>query len=228
MTVLRWVRTRHEMAPLATALVGYAILAAVRIAGAFEIPFSVLSIALTPCVLAAVPRDAWQEIGLRRTGGWRLVLGVGVVVVVYADVVACNWAAFGSGAANWTTGIPRLFHDLVGGATALAGVVMVLAMGLFVPLIEEICYRGVLFTTVRRNWGVVPAVVLTSAGWALVHLGNYGLNPPNGGVILGVLPSVFCMGLALGFCRALTGSVLASAIAQGTANLLLVAWVVWS
>jgi membrane protease YdiL (CAAX protease family) len=214
------------MAPLATALVAYAVLAAVRIAGAFEIPFTVLSIALTPCVLAAVPRRLWPEIGLKRPQGWPLVLGVSVVVAVYADVIACNWAAFGSTAGNWTTGIPKLFRDLVPGMDVLAAVVMVLAMGVLVPLVEEVCYRGVLFAAVQRHLGVVPAVVLTSAGWAMVHLGNYGLNPLNGEVVLGVLPSVFCMGLALGFCRAVTGSAIASAIAQGTANLLLVAWVV--
>jgi hypothetical protein len=56
-------------------------------------------------------------------------------------------------------------------------------------------------------------------------LGNYGLRPYNPFVIVGVLLSVFLMGLALGACRLITGSVQGSAIAQGTANLLMVVWV---
>jgi hypothetical protein len=40
-------------------------------------------------------------------------------------------------------------------------------------------------------------------------------------VICGVLPSVFLMGLALGIRRAVTGSGLASACAQGICNPLL-------
>ncbi|GGT40864.1 hypothetical protein GCM10010271_51040 [Streptomyces kurssanovii] len=52
-------------------------------------------------------------------------------------------------------------------------------------------------------------------------LGDHGLNPLNLKVICGVLPSVFLMGLVLGICRAVTGSALASACAQGACNLLL-------
>jgi hypothetical protein len=139
--------------------------------------------------------------------------------------VSCNWAAFGTTTGNWTMGIPALFRTMVPGNEVLLWVFIVLAMGLFVPLLEEICYRGVLFTAVARRAGTAVAVVVTSLGWAFVHLGNYGLSPFTPAVIAGVLPSVFCMGLALGYCRVVTGSVFASAAAQGIANLALVSWV---
>jgi membrane protease YdiL (CAAX protease family) len=216
--MIAWLRTRHEVAPLATALGLYLVLAVVRVSGAYQVPFMVLSLLLTPCVLLAVPRDSWPEIGLRPVSGWRLVAGVALVVAVYADVVACNVAAFGSSAGNWTTGIQSLFRDF-------GPLVMIVAMGLVIPALEEVCYRGVLFGAAERTTGVAGAVVLTSAGWALVHLGNYGLVPFNPDVICGVLPSVFCMGLALGICRVITGSCVGSIVAQGVANLLLVAWV---
>jgi uncharacterized protein len=218
-----WLRVRQDTAPLATAAVLYLVLALVRVTGAFEVPLMVLSMVLTPCVLLAVPRGHWPEIGLRPVAAPRLVAGVSLVVVVYADVVVCNLAAFGRSPGNWTMGIPALFTQLAPGA--LGTVVMICAMGLVVPALEEICYRGVLFDAVQRATGVAGAVVLTSAGWALVHLGNYGLVPFNPGVVGGVLPSVFCMGLALGICRAITGSCVGSFVAQGTANLLLLVWV---
>lgn len=221
--VVAWLRTRHELAPLASAVGLYVVLAVVRVTGAFQLPFMVLSMLLTPCVLLAVPRRRWPEVGLRPVSGWRLAAGVSLVVVVYADVVVCNVAAFGSSAGNWTTGIQALFAQLAPGA--LGTVLMIAAMGVLVPAVEEVCYRGVLFDATQRATGVAGAVVLTSAGWALVHLGNYGLVPFNPDVICGVLPSVFCMGLALGICRAVTGSCVGSFLAQGVANLLLVAWV---
>jgi hypothetical protein len=57
-----------------------------------------------------------------------------------------------------------------------------------------------------------------------VHVGYYRLVPFNPAVLSGVLPSMFCMGLALGICRAITGSCFARFVAQGLANLLLVGW----
>ncbi|NBH08294.1 CPBP family intramembrane glutamic endopeptidase [Amycolatopsis sp. SID8362] len=99
---------------------------------------------------------------------------------------------------------------------------MVVAMGLVIPALEEVCYRGALFSAVERITGSATAITLTSAGWALVHIGNYGLAPFNPAVLAGVVPSVLCMGLALGICRTITGSCVASFAAQGVANLVLV------
>jgi uncharacterized protein len=101
---------------------------------------------------------------------------------------------------------------------------MIVAMGVIIPLFEEVCYRGVLLTAVMGRHGPRWAVVLTSAGWALAHIGNYGLRPYNPLVIVGAVLSVFLMGLALGTCRLITASVLGSSIAQGSANMLMATW----
>lgn len=85
--------------------------------------------------------------------------------------------------------------------------------------------RGFLLHGVATRHGPVVAVLTASAAWALVHLGDYGLSPLNARVVLDVLPSVFVIGLALGWCRLVTGSGVACAVAQGTANLLLAVWV---
>jgi uncharacterized protein len=213
-------------APLATAAVAYAVLATVRIAGAFQLGLAVLAIALTPCVLATVPRRSWSRIGLvRPLGRARLVRGCLVVFAIYALVAAGNVAVFGTGADNWMTGVTAAFESLFPGNPALWVPAMIVAMGVVIPLFEEVCYRGVLLAAVLGRYGPRWAVVVTSAGWALVHIGNYGLLPYNPLVIVGAVLSVFLMGLALGACRLITGSVWGSAIAQGSANLLMVTWV---
>ncbi|GHA56018.1 hypothetical protein GCM10010330_04380 [Streptomyces tendae] len=215
-------RGRVAAAPLASAGALFALLAAVRIGGAFSVPVMVLAVALSAAALGLVPRARWADAGIRGFTGWAPLLWcTAVVAVVYAQTFLATRAAFGTDEDNWTRWVPKLFEGLVPGAPWADVVAMVLAMGVLVPLVEEVCYRGVLFRSVERPWGTRAAVVLTAAGWALVHLGDYGLRPFNVQVICGVLPSVFLMGLALGVCRAVTGSAVACAVAQGVCNLLL-------
>jgi membrane protease YdiL (CAAX protease family) len=173
---LPWVHRWYLAAPLTTAAVAYAVLATVRVAGAFQLVLAVLAIALTPCVLATVPRSSWSRIGVvRPVSGGRLALGCCVVLTVYALVAVGNVAVFGTGPNNWMTGVTVPFESLFPGNSALWVPAMIVAMGVLIPLFEEVCYRGVLLTAVLGRYGPWWAVFVTSAGWALVHLGNYGL-----------------------------------------------------
>ncbi|MEU0250480.1 CPBP family intramembrane glutamic endopeptidase [Streptomyces sp. NPDC006235] len=219
---LTGLRRRTAAAPVASAAVLFALLAAVRVAGAFSFPLMALSVALSAAVLLVLDRDRWADAGIRRFAGvGPVVVCVVVVALVYAETFLATRTAFGADDDNWTAWVPRIFDGLVPGARWADVAAMVLAMGVLVPLVEEVCYRGVLYRAVEQRWNTRTAVVSTAAGWALVHLGDYGLNPLNLRVVCGVLPSVFLMGLALGICRAVTGSALACAVAQGMCNLLL-------
>lgn len=216
--------------PLAVCAVLFLVLAVVRIAGAFEPSLMVVSIALTPLVLIVVPRDAYRRIGLcapgppRRLAGW-----CAVVLVTYAVTVGAVTLAVGTGSANWAGGIITIFDSAVPEGTAGRGVLLVayivVVLGVLVPAAEEVCYRGVLLAPVADRFGPAVAVVATSLAWTVVHLGDYGLVPLNAEVITGMLPSVFLMGLALGWCRVATGSVVASTVAQGVGNVALAFWV---
>jgi membrane protease YdiL (CAAX protease family) len=230
MTVLaapeRTLHRRYRERPVAVAAAMFAVLAAVRIGGAFAEWLMVASIALTPAVLLAVPRAAWARVGLCRVGsGGRLAAGVAATVGAYGLVVLGCAAVFGTGEQNWTSGIRPVFESFAPGHPGLALAAAVLCMGLLVPVAEEVCYRGVLHDAVARQFGTALAVGVTAVGWAAVHLGDYGLHPYNGAVVASMLPSVLVMGLALGWCRVATGSVLGSILAQAVANLLLTAWV---
>lgn len=214
-------RRHHTAFPLASAATLFAVLAVVRVAGAFAFPLMVLSVALSAAVLLALPRQEWAAAGVCRFAPLPAVVGTTLVALVYAQTYFATRAAFGDGDDNWTVWVPRLFEDLVPGVPALGTAAMLLCLGVLVPVVEEVCYRGVLYRAVEQQRGTYTAIVVTALGWSLVHLGDYGLNPLNLRVICGVLPSVFLMGLALGVCRAVTGSALACACAQGACNLLL-------
>jgi membrane protease YdiL (CAAX protease family) len=165
---------------------------------------------------------------LRRPAAGPVLAGAALVLASYAIVVVGCQFIFGSGATNWVTWIPGVFRSLVPGSPAVRYVTMAVCLGFLVPIAEEAFYRGVMHDLVGRSLGRIAAVVLTAAGWAAVHLGDYGLHPFRLSVALGAVASVFVMGLALGICRLLSGSFLASAAAQGAANLALLAWVLAS
>jgi membrane protease YdiL (CAAX protease family) len=224
--VLTALHAGYERRPLVMASAIFALLAGVRLAGAFDSTVMVASMALTPLVLLAAPRSTWRRIGLTRVGLRHCLPGIAVTVVVYTQAAIACQVAFGADRENWIWWIPVLFTELAPGAPWLGGVVMVVSMGVVVPVAEEVCYRGVLYEAVARRTGGTAAVLVTSAGWTIVHLGDYGLNPVSGPVLAGMLPSVFLMGLALGICRLRTGSVAACIAAQGAANVLLAGWAV--
>jgi uncharacterized protein len=73
------------------------------------------------------------------------------------------------------------------------------------PLVEELFFRGFLYPVLVRRLGIVFAVVLTSAGFGLIH-------SPQLGHAWGPVLVVFLVGLALTITRALAKSVAASVL----------------
>jgi membrane protease YdiL (CAAX protease family) len=71
------------------------------------------------------------------------------------------------------------------------------------PLLEELFFRGFLYPVLVRRLGVVAAVLLTSAGFGLIHA-------PQLGRAWAPVLVVFLVGLALTITRALTKSVASS------------------
>lgn len=68
---------------------------------------------------------------------------------------------------------------------------------IFAPLTEELLFRGWIYTSLRFHWGLWPAILTTSALFALAHYEKthvYAL-------------AVFPIGLALGAIRERTGSI---------------------
>lgn len=113
----------------------------------------------------------------------------------------------------------RTHPDLRAFGTVLAGSVAgnLLLFGILFSLgnalIEEVIFRGILFDAAESQWGVWPAVALTTLLFALGHLHGY---PP--GPLGAVLAGIF--GLCLGWLRVYTGGlglpVLAHIVADAT------------
>lgn len=85
----------------------------------------------------------------------------------------------------------------------------------FGPLMEELFFRGFLYPVLARRFGVLAAVIVTAAPFALIH----GLQL---GFAWGLLLIIFLVGLVLTLVRAKTASVAASFIVHVAYNSTLV------
>jgi membrane protease YdiL (CAAX protease family) len=81
----------------------------------------------------------------------------------------------------------------------------------FAPLIEELFFRGFLYPVLARRLGIFLGVVVTAAGFGLIH------SPQLGRAWAPILV-VFLVGLALTITRAVTNSVAAGVIIHMTYN----------
>jgi uncharacterized protein len=81
----------------------------------------------------------------------------------------------------------------------------------FAPLIEELFFRGFLYPVLASRLGIFLGVVLTAAGFGLIH------SPQLGRAWAPILV-VFLVGLALTITRAVTNSVAAGVIIHMTYN----------
>lgn len=182
---------------IAAALIGAYVVQALIIGGA--------AVAERVGVFAAV--------GLRRVdGAWRwagIALGASVLARLggaFLNVLLQGLGARFPKASDPTSILPR---------TTLGVALTVLLVCVAAPLVEEAIFRGALFTALYDKWGTWPAVVLSAAVFAGVHLSWTSFGPI---FVLGVL-------LALLFLRSrsLWVPILCHAAYNGAGILVLVA-----
>jgi membrane protease YdiL (CAAX protease family) len=168
--------------------------------GAPSIPAGVV-FAVIVAALAAVTRDPsrfWYRPARNRGDSWSLDTRSGVLVAgVVGAVVLC---------------VPAALRHLTGEITTVSGHGYALwAVGVVaVASAEEALLRGSLYRAVEQRAGAVAAVALTSVAFAIVHIPLYGWA---------VVPLDLAVGIWLGVLRAVSGSVLAPAVAHSLADL---------
>ncbi len=91
-------------------------------------------------------------------------------------------------------------------ADVVSILVFYFTLGVLAPICEESLFRGFLYTSLRRYWGVLPSLLLTATLFAGVHMDPGGFLP-----LLG-------LGFLFGFVLERTKSTLASMVAHGLWN----------
>ncbi len=80
--------------------------------------------------------------------------------------------------------------------------ILVAGLAIFTaPLVEEVVYRGILYTGIERRWGKVASVVLVTLLFALVHFPQYRSS-------YAALTAILSLSLVLTLLRAVTGKLL--------------------
>lgn len=111
-------------------------------------------------------RAEWDRMGLRWTS--RSLKGMGVAFAVGIGVLGLLiLMRLVTGTATWT---PRE----TGLGEGAGMVMMALATGIFVGLIEEIFFRGFVYHGLRHTfgWNLVASIVVTSSFYSLIHFVN--------------------------------------------------------
>jgi membrane protease YdiL (CAAX protease family) len=163
------------------------------------------------CILGAVYLVAvrwrgvtWRELGLRpAAAGW------------YKHAVVLAFLAF-----PLTLGVNLLVQRLLDGPTtnpqfnvvapvgfswfALFG--MLLAVGIVVPFVEEVLFRGLFYRWLRERQGVPVAAVVSALGFSVLH------------GIPWLIPAVAVLGLLLAMVYEKSGSVWPAVITHGVYN----------
>lgn len=84
--------------------------------------------------------------------------------------------------------------------TSIRLLVVVLAV-LVAPLVEEVVYRGVIYSSIERLWGKVAGVAVVTGIFALVHVPQYWGS-------VAAITAIVTLSLVLTMLRAWTGSLL--------------------
>ncbi|MGI9103418.1 MAG: CPBP family intramembrane glutamic endopeptidase [Terriglobales bacterium] len=137
-------------------------------------------------------RTFWREIQWNWPGiTWLAYAALGVALAIVVQT--------GSALLPVPKSLPidRYFRDM-------AGAYLMAAFGTTVaPLMEELFFRGFLYPSLARKWGVLASIIVTSAGFALIHTSQLASA-------WAPLLLLFIVGLVLTSVRARTSSVASS------------------
>jgi membrane protease YdiL (CAAX protease family) len=156
------------------------------------VPAHLLTLALIWAVATKLGKHSLRDVfGLSWSPDFRLAKSVGVAISLF--VAAWLIAAF-FGAQK--TDLDQILDSSRAAALTLAFIAIATA-----PLVEEMIYRGLLYSALQRTIGKWFAIVIVASMFAGLHVYQYRQN-------IGAILSISLLSFALTFIRARTGRLL--------------------
>ena len=157
------------------------------------LPAHLFSLALVWAVVTRFGKFPFlTSLGLMWSGKIRFwgSVGLGIILCVVGSGLA--WLLGG--------GKPTPLDEIINSSLAARYVVAVLAV-FTAPLVEELVYRGVLYSALHRLVGSSTAVIIVLGVFTLIHVPQYRSN-------VGVIAAVGLLSISLTIIRAYTGRLL--------------------
>lgn len=136
-------------------------------------------------------RPFWRTLGWHWHPQFRWVHAVGGAVLMFGVAIAVSQLL-----PHRETDMEKILKL----GTSIRLLVVVLAV-LTAPLVEEVVYRGVVYSSVERLWGKVAGVLVVTGIFALVHVPQYWGS-------VAAITAIVLLSLVLTMLRAWTGSLL--------------------
>lgn len=138
-------------------------------------------------------RPFWPTVGWTWPQNFRPLKTIGLAVLLLAAGSALTWQIGGK-----ETQLDQIINSSLKARFATAFLAAVTG-----PLVEELIYRGIIYSAFQRVFGMVAAVAVVSVLFAGVHVPQYYNN-------LGVLAVILLLSISLTLVRARSGSLLPS------------------
>lgn len=156
------------------------------------IPAHLLTLLLAWAVVTNMgKRPFWRTLGWTWGRGFGVWMSIGLAVLLLV---------FGGLLTKYYGGEPTDIDQIINSSTASRFVLAFLAV-VTAPLVEEIIYRGILYSALQRAIGVAWSVVAVTILFAAVHVAQYYNN-------ISVIAAIGVLSLSLTLVRAYTKSLL--------------------
>lgn len=143
-----------------------------------------------------------SDLGFRANNPIKIAIkAIAIGSIVYITYEISYWAY---GPDSWTLNVVRALRHLRNPGYYISYFFAAVVCG---PFVEEVIFRGILYSPYRKKYGAIGAIILTSLFFSAAHSGYNLLQ-------------LFLAGVFLGLLYEKTESILSNTFAHGLANLL--------
>jgi membrane protease YdiL (CAAX protease family) len=158
----------------------------------------------------------WTTVGLQKISNKWITLSVivGIIAIPLSSLIA-NLL---QNTLNLSTENPQLPFLVPDNLSVMGMIIMAILVGLIIPFVEELFFRGIIYSWLRNRFNIGVGILISSAIFGLVH------------VDLAVAGTAFVLGIILGlvfeYSKSLWASVIIHSINNGIQILILYAFII--
>lgn len=158
----------------------------------------------------------WTTVGLKKiSNNW---IALSVIIGIIAIPLSSLIANLLQNTLNLSTENPQLPFLVPDNLSVMGMIIMAILVGLIVPFVEELFFRGIIYSWLRNRFNIGVGILISSAIFGLVH------------VDLAVAGTAFVLGIILGlvfeYSKSLWASVIIHSINNGIQILILYAFII--